>query len=424
MAKIMTGNNNVAEKVLKASVSALKRSENGENIDDTLDELSNEKIRSICTDLLFGYYRNKAFIDHLISLFTDKVGKNTPAKYRQIIAVALTQALFQTGIISPIAVDLAVSFAKKKYGKKISGFVNAVLRKCLLQDLDEIRKTLPELIRLNLPEVVFSRWKKFLGYDRMLELSEICSEIPLMTFRLIGNINDDELIETGCEPIDLPEWGSEYKFYSVSDPKRIFAKNWLQEGLIYIQDPSTVSPCSFYQSSSRDLVIDMCSAPGGKSLVLAKKIDKGMLISADRSWKRQLRTIENFTRIGGKVEIIVASVTASPFRSESADVVLLDVPCSNTGVIRRRPDVPWNFSLGKLHSLVEIQAKMLDEGARIVKAGGSLIYSTCSIEPEENDRQMKQFLKTHSDFRIEHERQLLPNRLHDGGYAALLRKQR
>lgn len=420
----MTKNSSIAEKVLKSSVLLLNKSANGENIDDLLDHLEHDNIRSICTDLLFCYFRNKAFIDYLICHFTGKKGKNTPAKYRILISVALTQSLWQTGIESCVAVDLAVDFAKKKYGKQVSGFINAVLRRCLDSDRDEIKKIMPFHVKSNIPQLLFNRWEMSFGRKKINEFSEIFAEKPLFSFRVTGDIPLDELTETGCKKIELPDWGCEYDFYSIEDIKPILAKNWLKEGKIYIQDPATVSPCSLFKSYGHELVIDMCAAPGGKSLLLNEKIGSGILISADRSFYRQQRTIENLSYSGQEeVFIIVSSAILPPFRLNSADTVLLDVPCTNTGVIRRRPDVLWNFSTRKLNELTQIQKKMLSESAKIVKPGGSIIYSTCSIEEEENCLQIEFFLNQHADFSLEADRQLLPSRIHDGGYGALLRKK-
>ena len=413
----------LSEKVLNSSVSVLGRAESGGNLDDLLDEFHNDQLRSICADLLFNYFRNKAFIDYLISLFTQKNRKKTPAKYKRIIAVALTQSLFQTGIDSFVAVDLAVSYAKKKYGKKIAGFINAVLRRCLDSDINEIKSKMPKYIKLNIPAEILARWKKHFSNEEIHSLGETFSCKPMLTFRLSACIPEEELTEFKCIKMTLPEWAEEYSFYCVEDPKTVFSREWLKNGQIYIQDPSTVSPCSLLKCTGDELIIDLCSAPGGKSLLFYERIKQGCLIASDKSLKRQQRTIENFQKVNTeRSHIVVASALNTPFRTCSADIVLLDVPCTNTGVVRRRPDVLWNFTMQKLNELTEIQKEILGCAAVLVKPGGSIIYSTCSIEKEENSRQIEIFLKKHSEFSLEKERQLLPNQIHDGGYSALLRR--
>ena len=421
-------NNNFSERVLKVSIAGLGRSDGGENLDLIIDDCRSEDIGGTVADLLFNYYRNRAFIDYLIEQFTGngkKNSKSTPAKFKRIISIVLTQSLFQSGIDSRIAVDVAVEYVKKRYGRSVSGFINAVLRRSLAADLKELKHRAPRSVLLNIPPQVMKRWEKIFTGEKIAEFAEVFSRKAPLSFRLIDKIPESDLKGAGCERVEMPEWGKNYCFYESGDPRLLFEKDWLEKGLIYIQDLSTLSPCQFYQSGENDLVYDLCSAPGGKSLLINERMKSGILIASDISFKRQCRTIENLqkSKKGNLTFAIIASAFTPALKPKSADCVLLDVPCTNTGVVRRRPDVLWNFNTKKLKELTAIQVQMLKKAAVLVKPGGALIYSTCSIEKEENREQIDKFLIGHPEFSLEDERRLLPCKVHDGGYATLLRKR-
>ena len=131
----------------------------------------------------------------------------------------------------------------------------------------------------------------------------------------------------------------------------------------------------------------------------------------------------NLRKAGVRARTVRADVVESPFSPESFDLILADVPCSNTGVMRRRPDSPWRFSARHLNELTVLQGKILDSLGALVKPGGVLIYSTCSIETEEDAMQVRSFLTRNASFEMRTERLLLPSSSHDGAYAALLRKK-
>ena len=111
------------------------------------------------------------------------------------------------------------------------------------------------------------------------------------------------------------------------------------------------------------------------------------------------------------------------FDEESFDAILLDVPCSNTGVIRRKADVRWSFTAKKLKELTDLQSRLLQANAALVKSGGRLVYSTCSIDPQENEQVVESFLQNNNDFELVESQTLYPNELHDGAFAALLLKK-
>ena len=189
-----------------------------------------------------------------------------------------------------------------------------------------------------------------------------------------------------------------------------------------------MSPISFFNPGENEIVYDLCAAPGGKSVALYQKMSSGELVANDISEKRQQRTKENLNKVKGnskvKVSVFVSSESGFSLPEKSADWLLLDVPCSNTGVIRKRPDVKLKFNNKQLKELIKIQKDILNRASRLLKDEGYLIYSTCSIEQEENSFQVERFLKENSEYSLVKERILLPCEIHDGGYSALLHKNK
>ncbi|HEY0809279.1 MAG TPA: RsmB/NOP family class I SAM-dependent RNA methyltransferase, partial [Longimicrobiales bacterium] len=147
------------------------------------------------------------------------------------------------------------------------------------------------------------------------------------------------------------------------------------------------------------VVADLCAAPGGKAIALADRLTSGFIVASDVSAVRMQRLTENLMRIG-RLPVHVAVGDARFPIVASCDGVLLDAPCTGTGTFMRHPDGKWRIQPADLQALVQLQAEMLDAAAPIVKRGGTLVYSTCSIEPEENETQVLNFLERHNTFRL------------------------
>jgi len=411
-----------AEKVLFFSIEILAECEKGRPLDELLDEVSVPGLHRTITDLLFSYFRNKAGVDAFIREFTYKRGK-PQARLMRILKIATVQLIFQSGSPAYKICDVAVSFVKKKYGRRPAGFINAVLRRIADSDYNDFITGSPDNIRMNLPENIFSRWRKSIP-DFLETLPEFIHRKPRLSFRIAGLFPEGGVSLEGFRKIELPAWGGDFDFYNAESLSDLIDRGLLENGSVYIQDPSTVAPLSLYPFRNCSVVLDLCSAPGGKTLALRDKMhDSALIVASDVSFFRQRRTLENITAHGAdNCAAVTASALTPPFRIASADLVLLDVPCSNTGVFRRRPDVLWNFSDRKLKELISIQKSLLESTAPLVKDSGALIYSTCSIESEENLGQVMAFLDSHQDFELAGKRELFPCSQHDGGFSALLRK--
>ena len=203
---------------------------------------------------------------------------------------------------------------------------------------------------------------------------------------------------------------------------RVEEADGFAEGAFIVQDPGTRLSVELLDPRPGELVLDACAAPGGKTTQIAWR---GAAVTAcEVNPKRRRRLESNLKRLGldGKVHVASELVPlATPDGARLFDKVLVDAPCSNTGVLRRRPDARWNWSREKLSMLVKLQAQILDVAAKLVAPGGRLVYSTCSNEPEENQDQVSAFLARHPDFTLAGSRESIPVETgFDGAFAAAL----
>ncbi len=398
-----------ASHVLSDAAAILALVESGErSLDDALDtSLAHPELRRTVSSLLFGYFRHKRLIDRWLSGLAVRPPR---PRVRRLLAAALTQIRFQRGIAPEPAANVAVELAKARGGRGEAGFVNALLRRAVAAP-PEMRESPDEVF----PPELLARWRRSRSDAELAAMGRAFLAPAEFTFRA----------ERGFEP--PAEWAVEpvacrgpFRFFRSDDPGTVLRSGALREGKIYIQDPATALAASLPEMAEVRRVLDVCAAPGGKSLLLAERMrPEATLTAADRSARRQELTRENFCCRGLAFPVVVAEPREL---TGSFDLVLADVPCSNTGVFRRRPDALWRFREDELPGITELQYEILEAAALRVAPGGQLVYSTCSIEPEENARQIGRFTAAHPEFEPVGGEQLLPSMEHDGAYAFLLRR--
>ncbi|HBC87196.1 MAG TPA: hypothetical protein DCZ94_09600 [Lentisphaeria bacterium] len=414
---------NTASVIFKTSLDGLEVWEKGIKLDSFLEDNPDAaRFRKSLSSLLYTYFRNKALIEFAVAKFARKVDP----KFMRLLSIAVTEAWYHTGIPKEMAVNFAVDHARRRYGAKPAGFINAVLRKAIAIDPEKLEKEAPLVVQLNLPHVLFERWKKHFPEAEIAKFAKILREKPQFTFRLLKEIPENELKDAGCSEVRTDFDLSPFKFYKTSNPDAIFKNKWLDDGKIYVQDPVTVLSALALNPQKGEIVADLCSAPGGKTLVLAELMKgEGEIVAADSSFDRHKKTVANFARSGFKnLTVVVSSAQNSSLKGSGFDAVLLDVPCSNTGVGRHKPDALWRFSEKKLKELVQQQRKILDGASVLVKPGGRMVYSTCSIENEENSMQVRKFVSENKEFVLKEEKQILPSENNDGAYVGLLERRK
>lgn len=412
-----------ATRILNAVMTALARYEQaGVGIDDYLDrELKHPEYRRTVGNLLFTFFRRRVRLERELRRLAPKAPK---PRLRRLLLAALTQIFYADGIAPESAVNVAVSLAKEQGGDREAGFVNAVLRRA--------RQTPPEAAAFgpdDLPPAILRRWRQRFNPAELQELAALFGAPAPNAFRCRrgAELGPAEAAAFAAVPLPPPVEGLPWSFYAIPALAPLLASEDWAGGRFYIQDPAAAAGLTLPDFSSVHTALDLCAAPGGKSLLLAELLPAaGRLLAADRSAGRQQRTAENFRRWQlppDRFQILTAAPWELPPEAKDFDLVLADVPCSNTGVFRRRPDALWRFDAAALKDVAELQARILAAAAPRVAPGGAILYSSCSIEPEENEGQCDAFLRAFPDFTREAGLLLLPAPAHDGSFHCLLRRR-
>lgn len=372
---------------------------------------------------LLTIFRRRASIDWLID---DTASGKIKRPLRNLLRWSVCQIVPLAGIAPPIVVSFSVDMARKRFGDAQARFVNAVLRR--ISDAETagtigpwLAKA-PEWVRLELSEELYRSWSSFMDRDQLLELAEVLQGQAAVTARLRSGCSIPETVEPYLEPVPENDFLDNLQFFCLRRPSRFFARREEWHGRFYIQDPATGLAPLMMDAKPGQTVGDLCAAPGGKSIILFECMrGQGTLVAADRSWNRLPKLRENLEMAGADVHVVAADVARPCLRPQQFDGVLLDVPCTNSGVVRRRPDVRWRYTRRKKAGIVELQRDILEGVLPALRPGGSIVYSTCSLEPEENTDQVRAFLDRHPECSLEAERQLMPVSWRDGAYAARIR---
>lgn len=330
------------------------------------------------------------------------------------ILVGLYQLLFMDDVQEYAAVNETVEAAKIAGGEKAANFVNAVLRRAQA-DKRQIFQALekqPPATRFSHPRLLIDRWTKQFGDAAMARLCEWNNRRADVVVRTNKKLS----IEGQPHPFAPGRFLILPRGVSVTDVPG-FA-----EGSFYVQDPSTSVAPELLDAKPGETILDACAAPGGKTLQIAEMMKgQGTLIAMDPAADRLKPLRENIARLKWDFIQVVEGDVTKQRTATRFDAILLDVPCTNTGVIRRRPDVRWRFSPERLRAACDKQAAILDAAAGRLADGGRIVYSTCSLELEENEGQIDRWLARHPQFRLADSRRLFPPESGtDGAFAALL----
>ena len=368
-------------------------------------------------ELVLTSLRNKGLLDAVIHHLSSRP---PAAEFRPVLWIGLTQLLLLDGVAEHAAVHETLEAAHKaKFPKPMIGYANGLLRNVSRRrgEMETWIAQQPMPVRLSHPDVLVRRWTEAFGEE---QAERICAwnqrravTVARLTRRGAGRTVPEDLT-----PVDGADG-----FYVLPRGLSPTALPGFDEGHWYLQDASTALAPGLLRANPGERILDACAAPGGKAALLAEALggDGKGLTALDPNPARIGRLQENLERLRlDGVEVICREM--HELGDERFDGVLLDVPCSNTGVLQRRVDARWRFSRRTLNEVVELQAALLNQGATIVKPGGRMVYSTCSIEPEETTQQVKTWLESHPAWRLEEEILRLPGEKNsDGAYAARLR---
>lgn len=284
-----------------------------------------------------------------------------------------------------------------------------------------------DAIRFSYPDELWNLCEKELGKELWLKEAQALNEPASVVLRCNTlKIKKAELIKKLLESgIEVKEIAGFENALQLEKRQNVFSSKEFKEGLFEVQDAGSQLISEFLNVSPSHKVIDACAGAGGKTLHLAALMqNKGRIISLDtEAWK--LEELKKRARRAGanNIETRVIENNVIQKLEKSADRVLLDVPCSGTGVIKRNPDAKWKLNAEVIDKTKQLQYKILKEYSTMVKTGGKLVYSTCSILPSENQMQVQKFLSENADFTLEKEKTVFPSEGFDGFYMALLAKK-
>jgi 16S rRNA (cytosine967-C5)-methyltransferase len=426
-----------AEKPRQIAMRVLKRSfEEPKFLDDLLEEelrhlTLKPQDRGLVKELVFGISRWQSALDWLIAR---KSTLQPKPEVEILLRMGLYQIFWLERIPEHAAVHETVELAKANGFPRQANFINAVLRG-FLREREATQKAL-EVLKADEPAKGYShpdwlceRWRRRWDGEKLQKLLEWNNSSP-PTYARVNTLKTDaaqlaaKWKEEGVEftPRQWDWVGDGLLFELVSHPS-LAALPSFQEGLFYVQDPSTLLAVVSLAPEPGETILDMCAAPGGKTTMIAQLMrNEGSIVAQDPNNTRRDLVRENCQRLGvTNVQMVHPGV--NPRQEKPFDRILVDAPCSNTGVMRRRIDVRWRLRGEEIDRLRETQSYLLRQGARQLRPGGRLVYSTCSIEPEENGDVVKEFLEGHRNFVMDYERSLLPfiDGV-DGAYVARLRK--
>ena len=348
--------------------------------------------RAFVQDLVYTVIRRLRPLRKVLGALVTKWPKG---ELEALLYVGAAQVLYMDEVPDFAAVNETVEAAKQCDNKSVAKVVNAVLRNLIRrrEEFEQMIAAAPLEERESFPTALVRRWTARFGEENAAKLCAWHNE-PAETF-LARKDGSFVALERGKKVTEVPGFA---------------------EGGFIVQDPGTALAVELVDAKPGDEILDASAAPGGKTIQLAWRGAK--VTACEVNPKRRRKLEENLKRVGGEVEVADA-LDSCRLQSIAFGKVLVDAPCSNTGVLRRRPDARWNWSVEKLEALVKLQAEILDQVEPLVAPGGTLVYSTCSNEPEENLEQVNAFLVRHPDFKLDVTRESVPFESgHDGAFAA------
>ena len=354
---------------------------------------------------------------------------------RNILRMSVYQMKYMDSVPDSAACNEAVKLARKKGFSSLSGFVNGVLRN-ISRNLDGIsypdeeKNPMEALsVRYSMPEWIVEDWIENYGSKQTKAVLEaFLQETPLTIRTNLLKITPEELRKrleaegVTVQSIDEKKYPGLAYAFAISGFDYLNALPSFQEGLFYVQDISSMMVAELAEPKEGSYVIDVCAAPGGKSIHLAEKMKgTGMVEARDLTEYKVAMIEENIARHKlSNVRAVCQDATVfSEDSVETADVLIADLPCSGLGILRKKTDIKYKMSRKQQEELVQLQRQILDTVWQYVKKGGTLIYSTCTIHCGENEENVRWFVENHPEFTMQEMKQIFPEKnLGDGFFIA------
>ena len=395
--------------------------------------------KALITEISYGAIRQRYFLDCWIDSLGKVSAEKQPPLLRWLLHVGLYQILKMERIPPAAAINTTVELAKTHQLGKLAPVVNGILRSALRRkesgfQLPKSKNASFELARNeSLPVWLADKLIYWRGVEDAYKTAKAFNTISPIDIRVNKTRADLEEVKEIFESYGIKSqlipncpFGLEIQT-GVGEPKK-----WpgYAEGKWSVQDRSSQLIAPLMQALPGEKILDACAAPGGKSTHIAELINNQATIwSVDRSSHRSKTILANSERLGTKsLQLLVADsndlLEQHPEWIDYFHRILIDAPCSGLGTLSRHPDARWRMNNDSIKELVELQSRLLMSLPPLLKSGGRLVYSTCTIHPDENSNQIKKFLETQSNFLLESEKQIWPGEGEngDGFYFAVLNK--
>lgn len=363
-----------------------------------------ERDNRLLVQIVYGVVQRRYTLDYYLKPFTK--GKKIDKWIQSLLRMSIYQLVFLDRVPDYAVVNEAVLIAKTNGHRQLGNFVNAILRQFMRAPLPDLSAIKNDINRLSIQYSIDEWIVDYLAHDMALnELEELLASIieePYISARVNTTlISRDEVMER------LEKEGSKTVKSELS-PEGIrllegslVSSAVFKEGLITIQDESSMLVAPLGKIKGNERILDACSAPGGKATHMASRLTTGHLTALDISEDKLNLVRDHLERMGLSESATLIPIDATKYqpREDSMyDIIYLDAPCSGLGLIRRKPEIKYNKSTQDVDNLADIQKKLISHVSRFLKPGGRLIYSTCTITKDENEELIDWFLTTHTGF--------------------------
>ena len=359
------------------------------------------KEKAFMTEIFYGVIRNKTFLDYIIEKNTKEIKKDW---IRNLLRISIYQITFMNSDDKGVVWE-AAELAKKKYGVPISKFINGTLRNYLRNKDSELKKLNDEKnydVLYSIPKWFCDVLEKQYGNENLKQAITSLKKIPYLSVRVNKLKYSEEEFEEFLKEKDIQIIKKVDTVYYVNSGLIINSEEF-KAGKIIAQDASSYLAARNLGVMPNELVLDICAAPGGKTAVLAEEMKNSGEVIAIDIHQHKIKLIDTNMK---KLEINIVKAIVMDARNVNKqgrkfDKILVDVPCSGYGVIRKKPEILYSKNRENVEELAKLQLEILNSAADILKDGGELIYSTCTITDEENTNNIEKFLEERKEFKVE-----------------------
>lgn len=391
-------------------------------IDQTLHGVHiDHRDRRLIFEIVYGIVRRLATLDYIIDEYVNDEKKRTDPVLRRILRIGLYQLLYLDRIPDHAAVNETVKLARNSTRDvNYTGIVNGVMRSMIKNKKQIVfpdgKDDLPKRLSIenSHPQWLISRWLSAYGLAKTKKLLSFNNDKPSIYLRRTLRNMSRQQFEADVRTICDSAGGYRDLYYRLKKSLVPDQIQLMQQGYCTVQAPSSGWVVALLDVQRGDRIIDLCSAPGGKTVLMAELAgNSGAICASELHYNRLEKVVETIHRMRLSNVYPLVCDSVNPPLDGIFDKVLLDAPCSATGVLHRHPEARWIRTIKDVKRIARVQTKLLDAAANLVGTGGCVVYATCSLEPEENEQQIETFLNTHSEFSVDFPPECIPQQFID-----------